>query len=226
MPTYTVNVYGLFTIGSASSGSVAQRRARLNDDIRRANEIWRINGTSCINFVAAGTAFRNIEIDASSRTYTQALEDVEPLINRTRRTLNDPIAVYVVYLRGNSFRDEYIGGGGILVTRYNSPTDYQLIGEVVIPNEGFNTDIFAHEVGHALLTRLSNNNGNLFWDNTDPTGPYREFDPQTGELLFEDQIHSSISSNIMYPTISGTNRQIAPEQCEIARRSTIVIVED
>lgn len=224
MPTYTVNVYGLFTVGSESSGSVAQRRARLNDDVRRANEIWRINGTSCINFVAAGTAFRNIEIDAGSRTYTQGLTDVEPLVNGARRVLNGAIGIYIVYLSGNSFIGGDIGGGGILVTNYNSPNDYQLIGNVVIPNDGFRTDIFAHEAGHILLTRLSNDN--LSWDNTDPTGPYREFNPETGELLVEDPYHSANSNNIMYPFISGTNRRISPEQCQIARESTIVMVQN
>ncbi|WP_462409555.1 hypothetical protein [Neobacillus sp. Marseille-QA0830] len=225
MPTYTVNVYGIFTNGSSSSGTAAQRRARLRDDVRRANEIWRINGESCINFVAAGTfpTLTNTRINSRTRTWDQALREVDPIVDSARRALGGAIAVYIVYLSGGKFIGGDIGGGGVRF-EFNQ-NDYSVFGQVVISNDGFQTDIFAHEVGHILLSRLETDaDGNLVLNMNDPTGPYEERDPDTGEVTYTDPDHSASDSNIMYPTIFGTNREIAESQCTIARDSRVVIV--
>ncbi|MBG9906930.1 hypothetical protein [Bacillus paranthracis] len=240
MTTYTVNVYGIFTLGSASSNNREQRRTRLNDDVNRANEIWRINGENCINFVAAGTFNANhITINASDMLSETALgpnTSTRTLINQVRSRRNGAIGIYIVYLSGDHFADRdnngnllnVIGYGGPQLLRYNSPNDYQIIGEIVITDGDFQTNVFAHEAGHNLLTRIitdPNNNNNQIFDNSDPTGPYREFDPITGDVTFESPGHSADPNNIMYPVVTN-NTQIATEQCDIARQSTIVIVQN
>ncbi|KSU81991.1 hypothetical protein GA0061096_3586 [Fictibacillus enclensis] len=232
MPIYTVNVYGIFTRGVASGSTVAQRRARLEDDVRRANEIWRLNDENRINFVIAGRFTSNRTVNATNMRSDEAIMDgSDPItiINQVRNRTNNAIGIYVIYLSGNGFSNNADSVGGAAPISFevdeNGQFNYQFIGHVALTDAALNSDLFAHEVGHALFARYIRDpqNNQIIYNDDDPTGPYTEIDPNTGDLIDVEPYHSRFTDNIMYPIIFGTNRNITAAQLELAGTSNIAL---
>ncbi|HDR7777707.1 MULTISPECIES: hypothetical protein [Bacillus] len=233
MTIYTVNIYGIFTNGVASGSTRAQRRARLEDDVRRANEIWRVDDENRINFVIAGRFTFNSTIDATKMKSFDALEDTSApvdIINKVRNMTNNAIGIYVIYISGNGFSNgaDSIGGARSIsfeVENENDKFNYQFIGQVALTDATLNSDLIAHEVGHALFARLirdPQNNQNIIYNDDDPTGPYIAKDPNTGETRVEPY-HSRFTDNIMYPIKFDNNRNITADQFERASTSNIAL---
>ncbi|MGG1910872.1 hypothetical protein ABFY54_01970 [Priestia megaterium] len=221
MATYTVNVYGIFTPGSASGSNATQRRARLMADVAAANRTWTIGGVSCINFVAAGTFTTGQVIDASNFTFNEAFNGpITAVIDRIRTNFTDNrTGIYVVYTSGGYFRGgtgRTIGVGGVAIRDARSDTDYKIFGRVGLTNNALNTYAFAHEAGHNLFATYVNSR----LTSTDPSGPY--INPQTG---IRDPNHNNDRNNIMYPTVPNTNPIITNAQCQKARSSKLVITQ-
>lgn len=230
MPIYTVNIYGIFTKGVASGSTPAQRRARLEDDVRRANEIWRVDDENRINFVIARRFTFDSTIDATTMTSDDALDDKsDPVdsINRVRNRTNNAIGIYVIYLSGNGFSNGAASVGGARSISFevkNDKFNYQFIGQVALTDAALNSDLLAHEVGHALFARYIRDpqNNNIIYDDNDPTGPFRGISPFTGKFEVQPG-HSRFTDNIMYPITLGKNRNITADQLERAGNSNIAL---
>ncbi|MDN4075450.1 zinc-dependent metalloprotease family protein [Fictibacillus terranigra] len=228
MPIYTVNIYGIFTSGVASGSTVAQRRARLEDDVRRANEIWRLNDENRINFVIARRFIINRTVNATNMTSDEALMNGSApttIINQVRNMTNNAIGIYVIYLSGNGFSNDADSVGGAEPISFVDENNYQFIGQVALTDAALNSDLFAHEVGHVLFARYITNpqNNEIIYNDDDPTGPYTEIDPNTGDLIVVEPYHSRFTDNIMYPITFGTNRNITAAQLELAGTSNIAL---
>lgn len=226
MPTFTVNVYGIFTPGSASGSNVTQRRARLKADVDAANRTWRLGGTSCINFIQAGTFTTTRVINASSLTTQQAMQKggpVESLIQIIRTNFtNNSIGIYIVYTSGDYFlggSGRTIGSGGAGITDYRNSTDFKMFGRVALSNQALGTYALAHEAGHVLLTSYVANQNTFL--SIDPSGPY--INPQTQS---RDIAHNNNPNNIMYPIVPPNNPIITSLQCQKARQSKVVIIQN
>lgn len=225
MASYNVFVYGIFTNGSTSGGTATQRRARLNADIATSNQTWKIGGTSCINFVSGGTFSTQKTINASALTIQEAMGKggpVDTLIRQVKGLTNNAIGIYVVYLSGDFFRGgngRTYGSGSGQPEDFKNANNYKLYGYVGLTNQTFGSYALAHEAGHVLLTEYVAAQNTFL--SIDPSGPY--INPQT---MAKDIAHNNNANNIMYPTVPNKNPVITSLQCQKARQSRVVSVQN
>ncbi|MCQ6559379.1 hypothetical protein [Paenibacillus mendelii] len=212
--SFTVPVVGIFTNGAVSSATRAQRTARFNDDIARANQAWGSGffpGVACgLNFVFLRRFYQsNLTIDAST---VDRFDDpqISNLVNAARRATNNATAIYVVYVSGNNFADGADGEGGALFKNFRSTTDYELYGQVALAGGALNSYIFAHEAGHGLFGRFVTFNDTISFTTDDPSNP--------------GDIHSDNPQNLMNSFVPARNPIINSDQCSVARQSKLVMV--
>ncbi|MES5896562.1 hypothetical protein [Bacillus cereus group sp. RP43] len=225
LASYNVFVYGIFTNGSTSGGTATQRRARLNADIAKCNQTWQTGGTSCINFVSGGTYSTQKIINASVLTTNQAMKNggpVDTLISQVKGLTNNAIGIYVVYLSGDYFAGgsgRTFGTGSGRFADFRNANDYKIFGYVALTNQAAGSYALAHENGHVLFTSYDSAQ-NAFLT-IDPSGPY--INPQTNA---RDIAHNNNVNNIMYPTVPRNNPVITSLQCQKARQSKVVLVQN
>ncbi|WP_317967280.1 hypothetical protein [Paenibacillus sp. CCS19] len=208
----TVPVVGIFTNGAASSATRAQRAARLDDDIARANETW---GNDCgLNFVVLRRFTLNVEIDADS-VMDVTDQSISDAVDAARRRTNDATAIYVVYLSGKNFAPDADGnlpdGKGIaLFSNFRSTTDYDLYGQVALADGALNSNIFPHEAGHGLFLRFTDPDDINSLTDVDPSNPGGDG-------------HSDDPQNLMFPIVPRNNPLINADQCSVASQSKLII---
>ncbi|MFC0274377.1 hypothetical protein ACFFIX_23810 [Metabacillus herbersteinensis] len=224
MATYTVYVYGIFTRDALSGENGKRCRTRLNQDIRTANQTWKVGGTDIINFVSGGTFFSPLLLNATSLTSSETMSKggaVDSLIQQTKRHTNHRMAIYVVYLSGDFFAGgrQTVGVALPDFEDFRNESDFKLFGHIALSDRAADTYTLAHEVGHILFTRFHSAQNQFISD--DPSGPY--IHPQTGR---KDPSHNNERNNIMYPAIPSVHPLITSQQCHRARQSKVVFVRD
>jgi len=216
---FTVDVVGIFTGGALGSGSFEEASARLIKDVNNANQVWR-NGfpgeTRCeINFRAVEVwNYSNVTINANSINSSDALKDgseIDKIIKEVRDNSLHKVAIYVIYLSGDSFSNGSIGVGGPRFTFFRNTNDYGLVGHVAMTNTtSTNKDyVFAHEAGHVLFGRFTLTRGNTLVITDPSTNPPMNHNPST--------------KNIMHSPSPSTDPLINDTQCITARQSRVVL---
>ncbi|MBZ6483987.1 hypothetical protein [Priestia aryabhattai] len=222
----SVNVYGIFTPGSAPSDHNG-RQNRFNRDIASANQIWN-SGEECnINFIPQPIIEVNTVIDVTNlNTNTAFKGPVENLINQVKQMNGNQPGIYVVYTSGNDFAapsgsSRPIGVGGVIIENFrveNGVPQYTLFGSIALSNRALSTPFaFAHEAGHVLFTQLNNQpvNNVFMFESIDPTGPFID---SAGNV---DPAHSNLTGNLMAPILPNNTPTINPLQCQKANMSRI-----
>ncbi|USK87496.1 hypothetical protein [Peribacillus asahii] len=240
--SYTVNVVGIFYNGE----TIEQATSRFQRDVEIANNIWTINGRSCIRFnitkvIAPGLlgnpdgtprfaeSINPLELQANTGIINQIIEFHKQDITNPNHT------IFVVYFKGNAFSNGSIGTGGIQGNSIEFANG-NVHGRVIIadrsiktatndPTRQFNT--LAHEIGHVLFTRLEA--GQFTTNDPSPTAPYinapnKPFDGSPAS-------HNNNIRNTMWPVaLEVTNPFMLPiideAQCIQARKSPLVIVQN
>jgi hypothetical protein len=203
----------IFTRGARSSETPELRTARVQSDIRRANEVWSSGfapGVSCgINFVLLREFYRpEITIDAGTVTTGVADPRIDNLINETRAQLNNATAIYVVYLSGATFSGGSVGNAGPRFENFFNVNNFTIIGRAALSDGAFESYLLAHEVGHVLFGRFLNDDINSFTVN-DPSNP--------------GDAHNNNSQNIMFPIVPAMNPFLNSQQCATASQSRVVL---
>lgn len=222
----SVNVYGIFTPGSAPSDSNG-RQNRFNRDISSANQIWNSGGECNINFISQPIIEVNTVIDATDLSTNEAFRGpVENLINQVKQMNGNQPGIYVVYTSGNDFaspsgNSRPIGVGGVIIENFrveNGVPQFTLFGSIALSNRALSAPFaFAHEAGHALFTHLNNQpvNNVFMFESIDPTGPFID---SAGNI---DTAHSNLTGNLMAPILPNSTPTINPLQCQKASMSRI-----
>lgn len=205
---FTVRVFGIFTKGALSSGDATQRRARVLDDIARANQAWGAGfpgGIRCeINFELARIYNATNTVIDGNKVVDASNQGVTDLITKVRRSENDTSAIYVVYASGPTLAGGVSVGSAGPFPKFNDPTKF--IGQAVMTDRSANTFAFAHEAGHVLFGRL------------DPiANAITRIDPSTG------QEHNNQMDNLMFPIVPNQAPLINTEQCIKARQSNVIV---
>lgn len=205
---FTVKVVGIFTKGALSSGDVTQRRARVLDDIARANQAWGAGfpgGIRCeINFELARTYNAPNTVINGNEIAGSLDKKVTDVIDEVRRLENDTSAIYVLYISGPTLANGVSVGAAGARSKFNDPTKF--VGGAVMTDGSANTFVFAHEAGHVLFGRL------------DPiTRVITSIDPNTG------QEHNDQMTNLMFRVVPNETPFITTEQCIKARQSNVIV---
>ncbi|MFP7296765.1 hypothetical protein [Neobacillus niacini] len=208
----TVSIVSIFTRGSRSSDTPELRNARVQADIRRANEVWGTGnppGVSCgINFVSHSLIYRpEVTIDASTVT-SSADPRIMQVINEARVTTNFATAIYVVYLSGETFNGGHVGNAGPVVDSVTNTNLYSIYGRCSLSDGAFETYLLAHEVGHILFYRILSLNPVVSTIN-DPSNPGDD--------------HNNDPQNIMFPFVPAMNPYINGAQCAVASQNRIIL---
>ncbi|MGG4382811.1 hypothetical protein ABEX08_12295 [Priestia megaterium] len=225
----SINVYGIFTAGSAPSDHNG-RQNRFNLDITSANQIWNSGGTCNINFIPQSIIEVNTVLDVTNldtRTASRSRGPVEAVINQVKQMNGNKPGIYVVYTSGDDFaapsgNNRPIGVGGVIIENFglvNGVPEFTLFGSIALSNKALNFPFaFAHEAGHVLFTQINNQpvNGVFMFESIDPTGPF--IDSTTGNI---DPSHSNLKNNLMSPILPSVTPTIDPLQCQKASMSRI-----
>jgi len=222
----SINVYGIFTAGSAPSDHNG-RQNRFNLDITSANQIWNSGGACNINFIPQPIIEVNTVIDVTNLDINAALEGlVKNLINQVKQMNGNQAGIYVVYTSGNDFAapsgsSRPIGVGGVIIENFrleNGVPEFTLFGSIALSNRALNFPFaFAHEAGHVLFTQINNQpvNNVFMFESIDPTGPFID---SVGNV---DPAHSNLTGNLMAPILPINTPTINPLQCQKASMSRI-----
>ncbi|PLS09626.1 hypothetical protein [Neobacillus cucumis] len=209
----TVSIVSIFTRGARSSETPELRTARVQADIRRANEVWSTGfapGVSCgINFVLLREFYRpEITIDAGTVTAGVGDQRIIDLINETRAQVNNATAIYLVYLSGQTFSGGAVGNAGPRFENFFNINNFTIFGRAALSDGAFETYLLAHEVGHVLFGRFLSEDINSFTVN-DPSNPG---DP-----------HNNNPQNIMFPFVPAMNPFLNSQQCATASQSRVLL---
>lgn len=219
MAAYTVDVYAYFVNGAHPNINIS----RVKQDISRANEAWR----GCINFVLKDIYFSktNLIVHAHSIPSKQVFknEKIDALIKAARKAAGHKTAIYVLYISGDYLAEgkgkRVVGVGGTELVYFNSDTDYELYGRILLTDGAAGRYTLAHEFGHILFKRY-NAVQNAF-THDDPSGPYIHSPTRK-----RDAAHNNDRNNLMFPISPSVHPIITSRQCQTARNSKIAKIQD
>ncbi|WP_129731758.1 hypothetical protein [Ectobacillus funiculus] len=214
MATHTVDVYAFFFNGANSSTNIS----RIEQDISKANSTWK----GCTKFVLEGAYFNEDKIVNAGSIPSDGVfknRQMDSLIKFARNVTGNKIGIYVFYLNGDFLAEgkgrKVVGASTTEVGYFESSTNYELFGHIVLTDKAAGRYTFAHECGHVLFKRYSETRNMFIHD--DPSGPYINF--QTGK---RDPAHNSDQKNLMFPISPSVNPIVTSQQCQIAKQSKIV----
>jgi hypothetical protein len=207
-----VSIVSIFTRGARSSDTPELRNARVQNDIERANEVWRTGnapGIACgITFVSHSVIYRS-EVTINASTVTSSADPrIMQVINEARAVTNFATAIYNVYLSGETFNGGHVGNAGPVVETFTNTNLYRIYGRSSLSDGAFETYLLAHEVGHVLFFRFLSTNPD---DSTisDPSNPGND--------------HNNDPQNIMFPFVPAMNPYINGAQCGVARQNRVIL---
>lgn len=210
----TVSVVSIFTRGARSSETAEARQSRALNDVAGCNAVWASGfpgGWRCnIQFSLLNIIFReDVTIFANT---VASVEDprILNLIGESRAATNNAVAIYVVYLPGDTLINGVSNAnGGPFFTFFNNINNYGLIGRAIMTDDTVNSYILAHEAGHCLFGQFAGNTDES-WTIVDPSD------------LGGDG-HNQNPQNIMFGSTPLENPLINETQCNVASQSRIVL---
>ncbi|MDQ0247495.1 hypothetical protein J2S09_005144 [Bacillus fengqiuensis] len=219
MAAHTVDVYAFFVNGAHPSINIS----RVKQDISRANEAWR----GCIKFVLKDIYFSktNLIVHAHSIPSKQVFknEQINSIFKAARKAAGHKTAIYVLYVSGDSLAKgrgkRVVGVGGTELVHFNSGTDYELFGRILLTDGAVGRYTMAHEFGHILFKRY--NAAQNAFTHDDPSGPYIH-----SQTRRRDAAHNNDRNNLMFPISPSVNPIITAQQCQTVRRSKIAKVQN
>lgn len=215
MATNTVDVFAFFCNGA----SISKNIARIKQDIKKANSVWK----GCARFIVKGVYIskNNLVLNAKTIPAENVFinRQIEPLIQSARKSTNHKEGIYVFYLAGDFFGGELgkyaIGIAGSEVVKFNSKTDYELYGRILLTDMAAGRYTLAHEFGHVLFKRFDSARNRFTHD--DPSGPFIHY-----KTRIMDFAHNKDPKNLMFPISPDHNPRITSLQCKIVQQSKLV----